>query len=91
MPTCCILIPTASVSAVLAIVGGEAITARLRVPVAPRIRRLWLKELRGDITDATLLAVLAQKGIEVDPRTAEAAGRGWESIRYAAETIDRLH
>jgi hypothetical protein len=85
------LLASGIVSAVLAIAVGEAITARLRVPVAPQIRRLWLKELRRDITDATLLAVLAQKDIEVGPRTAEAAGRGWQNIRYAAKTIDRLH
>lgn len=79
-----LLLASGIVSSILAVVLGETITARLRLPVAPVIRKPWLQELRRDIEDATLLALLQAKGIEVDPDTAKAAMRGWEHLKAEA-------
>ncbi|NKX51596.1 hypothetical protein HER39_13675, partial [Arthrobacter deserti] len=75
----------------LAYLLGNMATARLRLPVPARLRGPWLEEIRQDITDATLLAVLRSKGIEVDERTARAARRGWDHLRSAAAKVDEIH
>ena len=75
----------------LAYLLGGLVTARLRLPVPVRLRGAWLQEIRRDITDATLLAVLRNKGVEVDERTARAARRGWEHLQAVAAKVDGIH
>jgi hypothetical protein len=84
------LVLTGAASVIAALVAGQAINAWLRIPVQPAIRRPWLKEIRTDITDAVLLATLQRRGVTVDPRTAQAAGRGWRHIRFVAAALDRI-
>lgn len=76
---------------VFAVVGGYFLTCRARVPVMPAIRGPWLNELREDVVNATFVAILQNKGTTVDPRTAAAASRGWESIQAAAKAVASLH
>jgi hypothetical protein len=67
-----------------ALVGGHFLTIRARVPVMPNIRGPWLAELREDVVNATLVAILQNKGIAMSPATAAAGRRGWVSIQEAA-------
>ncbi|ELT43547.1 hypothetical protein [Arthrobacter nitrophenolicus] len=76
---------------VAALMGGHFLTVRARVPVMPVIRGPWLNELREDIINATLVAVLQNKGMHMDPETAAAGRRGWESIQAAEEATSRLY
>jgi hypothetical protein len=75
----------------VAMAGGHFITVHARVPVMPNIRSAWLYELRGDIVDATLAAVLQNKGVELEAGTVEAARRGWTSIQVAADAVEALY
>lgn len=75
---------------VAALVGGHLLTIRARVPVMPTIRGPWLGELRDDIVDATLVAILQNKGVELDGRTVVAGRRGWESIQAATQAVASL-
>ncbi|CCQ47216.1 putative uncharacterized protein [Pseudarthrobacter siccitolerans] len=70
---------------------GYFLASRARVPVMPNIRGPWLNELREDVVNATLVAILQNKGTPVDPSTAAAARRGWESIQAASRAVDALH
>ena len=74
-----------------AFAGGHFLTSRARVPVMPNIRAAWLNELREDVVNATLVAILQNKGTPVGPSTAAAARRGWESIQAASRAADALH
>ncbi|SEQ03359.1 hypothetical protein [Arthrobacter sp. OV608] len=74
-----------------ALAGGHLLTSRARVPVMPNIRGTWLNELREDVVNATLVAILQNKGTLVDPPTAAAARRGWESMQVASGAVDLLH
>ncbi|MGX1162133.1 hypothetical protein FBY31_3812 [Arthrobacter sp. SLBN-100] len=74
-----------------ALVGGHFLTCRARVPVMPNIRGPWLKELREDVVNATLVAILQNKGTPVDPDAAAAARRGWASIKAASGAADLVH
>lgn len=73
-----------------AFAGGHFITIRSRVPVMPNLRRPWLAELREDVVNATLLAILLSKGVTVEPRTVAAAEQGIKSIRDASAAVDAL-
>jgi hypothetical protein len=84
------LIVTGLVCLGVATSAGHFITVRARVPVMPNIRRPWLAELREDIVNATLADILASKG-DVEPATALAARRGWQSITVAAAAVDALN
>ncbi|MGY2746616.1 hypothetical protein [Arthrobacter sp. UYCu723] len=75
----------------LAFIGGHFITFHSRVPVMPNIRNAWQSELREDIVDATLVAILQNKGVDLDSRTADAGRRGWMSIQVASKTVEALH
>ncbi|MCG2624893.1 hypothetical protein LVY72_23670 [Arthrobacter sp. I2-34] len=75
----------------LAYLLGGMVTERLRLPVPARLRGIWLQEIRRDITDATLLAILRAKGADVDAPTARAAGRGWAHLQTVAATVDGIH
>jgi hypothetical protein len=75
----------------VAMTGGHYITVHSRVPVMPNIRAAWLAELREDIIDATLVAILQNGGAVLDARTAAAGRRGWTSIQTAAKATDALH
>lgn len=48
------------------------------------------RELWDAVVNATLLAVLAGKGITVDPATDRAARRGWNHLRYVASVAQDL-
>jgi hypothetical protein len=74
----------------LAYVLGSMVTVRLRLPVPVRLRGAWLQEIRRDITDATLLAVLRANGVDVDERTARATRRGWEHLQAVAAKVDGI-
>jgi hypothetical protein len=84
------LVLTGAASILAAFGCGRAVTVWLRLPVQPVIRRRWLQEFRRDIVDATLLALLQEKGAQVDQQAAEAAVRGWKHIRFVAAGLDRL-
>ncbi|MBG0738982.1 hypothetical protein IV500_06035 [Paeniglutamicibacter antarcticus] len=75
---------------ILAVVGGHIITVQARVPVMPAIRGAWLSELREDVVNATLVAILRSKGILMEARTIAAAERGIESIRSASQAVATL-
>ena len=74
----------------VAMAGGHFITVHARVPVMPNIRSAWLYELREDIVNATLVAVLQSKGVELEARSADAARRGWKSIQTATRAVEAL-
>lgn len=74
-----------------ALIGGHFLMCRSRVPAMPNIRGRWLNELRQDVVNATLVAILQNKGTFVDPQTAAAGRRGWESIQAAAKAVELLH
>ncbi|WP_223884044.1 hypothetical protein [Pseudarthrobacter sp. BIM B-2242] len=75
---------------VAALVGGHFLTIRARVPVMPSIRGPWLAELREDVVNATLVAILQNKGIAMSPAAAAAGRRGWTSIQEAAAAVALL-
>ena len=50
-----------------------------------------MSELRGDVVNAILVAMLQNKGAGPDPATAEAGPRGWWSIQQAAQAVKVLH
>lgn len=85
------LIVTGAVCFALALIGGHFLTVRARVPVMPNIRAAWLTELREDIVDATLVAILQSKGADLDSRTADAGRQGWNSIQAATNAVAALH
>ncbi|MEV7134623.1 hypothetical protein AB0N24_17205 [Arthrobacter sp. NPDC093128] len=84
------LIVVGAVCFAAALTGGHFLTIRARVPVMPNIRGPWLNELREDIVNATLLAILQNKGVELDLRTTAACRRGWTSIQAASKTVTTL-
>lgn len=73
-----------------AFTGGHFLTIRARVPVMPDIRGPWLAELREDIVNATLVAILQNKGVNLPPGAAEAGRRGWTSIQVATQAMAAL-
>ena len=73
-----------------AFIGGHFITARSRIPVMPTIHGAWLNELRDDVINATLVAILQNKGSQLETRAAEAGQRGWKSIQSAAKAVGLL-
>lgn len=75
---------------VAAMVGGHFLTIRARVPVMPNIRGPWLAELREDVVNATLVAILQNKGAPLSRATAAAGRRGWTSIQDAAAAVAAL-
>jgi hypothetical protein len=85
------LIATGAICFAAALIGGHFLTVRARVPVMPNIRAAWLNELREDIVNATLVSILQNKGVTLDPRTAAAGERGWQSIQVAACAVKALH
>jgi hypothetical protein len=76
---------------VAALAGGHFLTIRARIPVMPNIRGPWLNELREDVVNATLVAILQNKGTILDGRTVAAGRRGWESIQAASKAVAALH
>ncbi|MHC6231750.1 hypothetical protein ACX5I6_19635 [Arthrobacter sp. MMS24-T111] len=74
-----------------AVVAGHFLTCRARVPAMPNIRGPWLAELREDVVNATIVALLENKGAPPDSVTAAAARRGWESIQAASRAIGALN
>ena len=84
------LIVVGAICFAAALTGGHFLTILARVPVMPNIRGPWLNELREDIVNATLLAILQNKGVELDLRTTAACRRGWTSIQAASKTVATL-
>lgn len=84
------LVLTGVVCIAAALVGGHFITVRSRVPVMPSIRGAWLNELRDNVVNATLVAILQNKGVTLDRRMVTAGRRGWDSIAAAAKVVDAL-
>ena len=74
----------------VALAGGHVITVHARVPVMPNIRSAWLAELREDVINATLVAVLQNKGVELEQQTSAAGLRGWQSIQAASRAVAEL-
>lgn len=74
-----------------AFIGGHFLTVRARLPVMPNIRAAWLNELREDVIDATLVAILQNKGVDLEVRAANAGRRGWTSIQRAATAVAALY
>jgi hypothetical protein len=62
----------------------------LPAPCAARTSA-WLNELREDIVNATLVSIVQNKGVTLDPRTAAAGSRGWQRIHVAAGAVKALH
>lgn len=75
---------------VVAMVGGHVITVQARVPVMPAIRGAWLSELREDVVNATLVAILLSKGVVLEARTIAAAERGMKSIQVTSQAVATL-
>lgn len=78
------------VCTIAALVGGHFLTIRARVPVVPNPRGPWLAELREDVVNATLVAILQNKDVGLSPATAAAGRRGWASIQEAAAAVAAL-
>jgi hypothetical protein len=74
----------------VALAGGHFITMHARVPVMPNIRTAWLAELREDVVNATLVAILQNKGVELEASTSAAGLRGWRSIQTASQAGAKL-
>lgn len=74
----------------LALIGGHFLTVHARVPVTPNIRGPWLNELREDVINATLVAILQHKGADLDRRQVAVGRRGWDSITTAAKAVESL-
>lgn len=85
------LLITGIICFVAALVGGHFLAIRARVPVMPNIHGAWLGELREDIVNATLVAILQNKGVVLDRHTVAAGRRGWDSIQVAAKAVAALH
>jgi hypothetical protein len=71
------LVLTGVVCIAAAFIGGHFIAVRSRVPMMPNIRGAWLHELRDDVVNATLVAILQNKGVSLDRRTVTAGRRPW--------------
>ncbi|MCX6498266.1 MAG: hypothetical protein NTU93_05620 [Arthrobacter sp.] len=56
----------------------------------PNIGSAWQAELREDVVNATLVAILQHKGAGPETRTSAAALRGWRSMQAAARAMDAL-
>jgi hypothetical protein len=84
------LVLTGAACIAAAFIGGHFLAVRARVPVMPNIRGAWLAELRNDVINATLVAILQNKGVVLDGRTVAAGQRGWDSITTAAKARDAL-
>jgi len=84
------LLITGIICVMAAMIGGHFLTIRARVPVPPNIRGPWLGELREDIVNVTLVAILQNKGVVLDRCTVAAGRRGWESIEVAVRAIAAL-
>ena len=74
----------------VALAGGHFITVHARVPVMPNIRSAWLAELRKDVVNATLVAILLNKGVDLELSTSAAGLRGWRSIQAASQAVASL-
>lgn len=85
------LVVTGAVCLSAAFVGGHYLTVTARVPVMPTIRGPWLTEIRDDIVNATLVAILLNKGIFVEGATVVAARRGWQSVQVAAKAAAGIY
>lgn len=85
------LLVVGAMCTVAALAGGYFLTTRARVPVMPTIRGPWLNELREDVVNATLVAILQNKGTALDTGTVAAGRRGWESIQAASKAVAALH
>lgn len=85
------LVVTGAFCLVAAFVGGHYLTVMARVPVMPTIRGPWLTEIRDDIVNATLVAILLNKGIFVEGATVVAARRGWQSVQVAAKAAAGIY
>ncbi|GGJ12449.1 hypothetical protein [Paenarthrobacter histidinolovorans] len=79
------LVVTGAICLAAAFAGGHYLTILARVPVMPTIRSRWLAEIREDIVNATLVAILLDKDAQVHDKTVAAARRGWESVQVAAK------
>jgi hypothetical protein len=67
----------------VAMMGWHYNGVHARVPVMPNIRAAWLAEIRNDVVDATLVAILQNNGAGLDALTAAAGLHGWTSIQTA--------
>ncbi|HEY3573447.1 MAG TPA: hypothetical protein VGK98_06435 [Arthrobacter sp.] len=85
------LVLTGAACIAAAVIGGHFLTVRARIPEMPNIRSAWLNELRQDVVNATLIAILQNKGSGPDAATAEAGLRGWRSIQQAAQAVKARH
>ncbi|MGO4385390.1 hypothetical protein [Specibacter sp. RAF43] len=81
------LVLTGVACIVAALVGGHVITVQARVPVMPNIRGAWQAELREDVINATLVAILQNKGVQLSPAASAAGLRGWRSIQAASLAV----
>jgi hypothetical protein len=84
------LVLTGAACIAVAFIGGHFLTIRSRIPVMPNIKGAWLNELRDDVVNATLVAILLNKATVLDDKTVAAAEQGWNSIRSAAAAVESL-
>lgn len=63
---------------------------RLKLPLGARLRWSGFSDLRRDITDAVLLALVVGAGHTVDPDTAAAVGRGWKHLVFVAGKVEEI-
>lgn len=75
--------------------GGASVVnhlmAKKRYPERFKINRYLMEDLYGDVVDATLVRVLADKRIEVDPVTERMASPGWRDIQAVAAKVDEIY
>lgn len=84
------LVLTGAACIAAALIGGHFITVRSRIPAMRNIRGAWLKELREDVVNATLIAILQNRGVPPEAKAGAAGKQGWQSISAAAKAVDAL-
>lgn len=65
--------------------------AKKRYPERFKTNRYQMENLYGDVVDATLVRILQDKGIEVDPVTERVANRGWRDLQAVAAKVDEIY
>jgi hypothetical protein len=64
--------------------------ARLKLPLSARLRWAGFRDLRRDITDAVLLALVVGDGRTVAPDAAAAVGWGWKHLVFVTGKVEEI-
>jgi hypothetical protein len=62
-----------------------------RYPEKFALNGYLVRDLYEDVVDATLVCLLQDKGVEIDPVTEKMATRGWRDIQAVAAKVDEIY